>query len=178
MAAVLSIGLATYGLHAAENPTGPTADSSTGKFDIILRNDVLIKLFGLEDVTFNTVSATTGDLTGFTPSCVDSNVEKYEVSLTSSNSFALSPGSGAAIGNIPYTLTYSQKRGAADQVWGEGHLASGVAAGEFARDGIIGGDTCDAALDSKITVDIKEADYKGKSVGVYSDTVTVTVSSI
>ncbi|WP_448218250.1 hypothetical protein [Endozoicomonas sp. 2B-B] len=170
--------MASVWLQAADNPTGPTANSSTGKFDIVLRNDVQIRLFGLEDVSFNTASATTGDLTGFTPSCVDSNVEKYEVSLTSSNDFALVPGSGTATVKIPYSLTYSQKGGAADQIWGKGHLGSGVAAGSFTRDGVIGGNTCDAALESRITADIIEADYKGKDVGVYSDTVTVTVSSI
>lgn len=174
----LSAGLVSSGLQAAENPTGPTADSSTGKFDIILRNDVQMRLFALVDVTFNTASATTGDLTGFTPSCVDSNVERYEVSLASDHNFTLEPSGAGPADEIPYLLTYSQKGGAADQVWGAGQLVSGAVAGDFKRDGPIGGNTCDAALDSRITVDIKEADYKGKSVGVYSDTVTVVVTAI
>ncbi|WOG28932.1 hypothetical protein [Endozoicomonas sp. 8E] len=177
VALALSAGLASSGLQAADNPTGPTANSSTGNFDIVLRNDVQVKLFGLDDVTFDTDSGTTGDLSGSTPSCVDSNVERYEVSLVSSNDFKLIAGSGPASGDIPYLLTYSQNL-ATDQIWGDSNLSSGDAAGDFARDGTIGGDTCSVALDSKITVDILESDYTGKDVGVYSDTVTVVVSAI
>ncbi|WP_422452516.1 hypothetical protein [Endozoicomonas sp. ALC066] len=90
----------------------------------------------------------------------------------------MAAGSAPAADGIPYTLTYSQK-GATDQVWGAwgtGHLGPGVAAGDFAVDGPIGSKTCSPALDSKITVDIKEADYTGKATGSYSDTVTVVVS--
>ncbi|WP_448218251.1 hypothetical protein [Endozoicomonas sp. 2B-B] len=175
-AVALSSGLAFSRLQAAENPTGPTANSSTGKFDIVLRNNVQIQLFGLVDVTFDTTSG--GDLKGSTPSCVNSNVYRYQVSLESSNDFALMAGSGAAAGNIPYLLTYSQKLGAKDQVWGAGHLASGATAGDFQTDGLIHAELICSVLESKITVDIKKADYTGKAVGVYSDTVTVVVSSI
>lgn len=173
---MLSSGLAFPEIKAAENPTGPTADSSTGKFDIVLRNNVQMQLFGLEDVTFNAASG--GDLKGSTPSCVNSNVERYQVSLESSNDFALMAGSGTTTGNIPYLLTYSQELGAKDQVWGAGHLGSGATAGDFQRDGPILTDLICSVVDSKITVDIKEVDYTGKPEGVYTDTVTVVVSSI
>ncbi|WP_034833183.1 hypothetical protein [Endozoicomonas numazuensis] len=179
VAVALSAGLATSGLQAADNPDNPTANSSRGDFEITLRNEVQMKLFQLTDVDLvNTDSgATPGDLTGVTQSCVDSNVARYEVKLESSNAFKLQAGSGPALGEIPYKLTYSQT-GATDQIWGVGGQASGVTAGSFAKDGDIGGGACSGALNTKITVDILEADYKDKDVGVYADTVTVVVSAI
>lgn len=178
MIVAFSAGLVSSGLQAAVNPAGPAADSSIGNFEIVYRRKVQIQLFGLEDVVFDKSSASMGDLKGSTPSCVDSNIERYEVSLDSRNDFKLTARRGPRSNEIPYSLTYSQKKGAKDQVWGQGNLGPGVAAGDFARDGPIDSKTCDPALDSKITVDIKEADYTGKPEGVYSDTVTVVVSSI
>ncbi|WP_257292670.1 hypothetical protein [Endozoicomonas sp. ONNA1] len=178
VAVALSSGLASSWLQAAVNPTEPTADLSSGNFEITYRRKVQIQLFGLEDITFDKSAASKGDLEGSTPSCVDSNIERYEVSLDSRNDFNLTAGLGPGSDKIPYLLTYSQKKGAKDQVWGAGNLGPGVTAGNFAIDGPIDSKTCDPALDSKITVEIKEADYTGKPEGVYSDTVTVTVSSI
>lgn len=179
VALALSAGLASVGLQAATNPSSPTDSSSTGDFDITLRNEVQMQLFELTDVNLENTDtgATPGDLTGSTKSCVDSNVDNYEVTLVSSNSFNLQAGSGPASGLIPYKLTYSQV-GATDQVWGVGGEASGVTAGDFAKDGDINDKACNVALDTKITVDILEADYKDQDVGVYTDTVTVVVSAI
>ena len=170
-----AIGGISVNAIAAEDGQNSTT-RSIGNFEITLFNETLVQVYGLVDVDLTDTTTT-----GQTPLCVASNVDNYEVAMSSDTAFKLDgPGD-----DVPYTLQITQNSSnIAGASWGaNGTLGSGAyytaglskdASLADANDDLAG-TTCTA--NRFINIDLGTLP-NNLTAGQYTDLVTVTVAPL
>ncbi len=183
LAAAVSAGLlSSTGVMAARQ--GELGATSDGDFEINYNVSPSVRIWGLEDMSF------TGPLTSEVSDTFDfctysNNTDEVLIEVESTNTdFALNT-TAAAGGLIPYTVTIvDQNAAGTTDTWGDENLASG-AQGFFrypadSTAGVADGDNvCIGTGYDLNTLTVKiPAVSSSIGDGVYSDTVTLTVTPI
>ena len=183
LAAAVSAGLlSSAGVMAARQ--GELGATSDGDFEINYNVSPSVRIWGLEDMSF-TGNLSSGDKDTFNFCTYSNNTDEVLIEVESENTdFALNP-TDAAGGLLPYTVTIVDKDVAATtDTWGKDNLATGTQGSfRYPADktvGVVDGDNlCIGTSYEQNTLTVDILPVTGSIAdGVYSDTVTLTVTPI
>lgn len=173
---VAALIIATQNVVAATNPGAATTGSgagltSTGDFIINAYKQDAIRISGLADINLTptmgaNVSATNAN------ACVFATTNTYSLTLDSANGFQVKHTTAPDV--MTYTLTWTDGANVEVFTFGDGK-------DNFAQTGLISNnqldELCSTAAKTSINVAIAAAQFTGKAVGTYTDTVTVTIAT-
>ena len=181
LAAAISAGLAATSAHSAEQFDGILdPDESSAFFDIYLRFEEVIRIWGLEDVELTGDEGLEGVEAYKHSFCVFTNdasdVNTYKLTVASDNDFELAGVDGAT---VEYKLKVLDVEGNSEE-------SSSSANGEFnvefnagpLRDQPNPSIDCEGAGEENVDLEITLAAAADPASGTYTDRVTMTVEPI
>ena len=173
LAAAISVGLATTSAHSAEQHDGLLGGDSSAYFDIFLKYEQVVRIWGLEDVDLDGNEGIGNEPLDAHEFCVFTNnsedTNEYKITVESENNFQLIGIGGAAVG---YTLKVSDEL-TSSQNTGGGQFITVLNAGPLDDQPNPSVDCPSGEENVKLEIGLSAA--VSSETGTYTDRVTMTV---